>query len=61
MATTVAAAEADLPRLIAEAEAGHEVVIMRDATPVVRLVAVEGRSKRRFGALKGLVKFDESF
>jgi prevent-host-death family protein len=62
MATTITIAEAKthLSRLIAEAEAGGEVVIARGAIPVVRLVPVE-RKQPVFGALKGMVKFDESF
>ena len=58
---TVAEAKTHLSRLIAEAEAGGEVVIARGTKPAVRLVPVETRGKRQFGALKGIVKFDESF
>jgi prevent-host-death family protein len=62
MATTVTVAEAKthLSRLIAEAEAGGEVVIARGTVPAVRLVPVE-QKKPVFGALKGIVGFDESF
>ena len=58
---TVAEAKTHLSRLIAEAEAGGEVVIARGSKPAVRLVPVEKKGQRRFGALKGVVKFDESF
>ena len=58
---TVAEAKTHLSRLIAEAEAGNDVVIARGTMPAVRLVPVEKKGKRQFGALKGIVGFDESF
>ena len=58
---TVAEAKAHLSRLLAEAEAGEEVVIARGSKPVAKLVPVEQTGKRQFGALKGIVSFDESF
>ncbi|NIJ09415.1 prevent-host-death family protein [Sphingomonas vulcanisoli] len=57
---TVAEAKTHLSRLIAEAEAGGDVVIARGSKPAVRLVPVL-KGKPVFGALKGIVKFDESF
>lgn len=63
MGTTVTVAEAKthLSRLIAEAEAGGEVVIARGTTPAVRLVPVERKGKRMPGTLKGKIKWDERF
>ncbi|MBA3673217.1 MAG: type II toxin-antitoxin system prevent-host-death family antitoxin [Gemmatimonadaceae bacterium] len=60
---TMHAAKTNLSRLIAEAEAGEEVVIMRGATPVVRLVPMGagGTRARVFGALAGQVTVDASF
>jgi prevent-host-death family protein len=58
---TVAEAKTHLSRLIAEAEAGKEVVIARGNKPAVKLVPVEKKGKRQFGALKGVIAFDESF
>ena len=58
---TVAEAKTHLCRLIAEAEAGGEVVIARGAKPVVKMVPVQPKRQPVFGALKGIVKFDESF
>ena len=42
-----------LSRLLAQVEAGEEVVIARNGTPVARLVSCKRRGKRQFGALKG--------
>lgn len=51
-------AKSQLSKLIAQAEAGEEVVIARDGVPVVRMAPVmtklEGKKKRNlFGAMKG--------
>jgi prevent-host-death family protein len=51
-----------LSRLIAEVEAGGEVVIARDGTPVARLVrAGPAPAARRFGAMRGLAATGEAF
>ncbi|QDH34175.1 type II toxin-antitoxin system prevent-host-death family antitoxin [Porphyrobacter sp. YT40] len=54
-------AKTNLSRLIAEALAGGEVVIARGNVPAVRLVPVNPRGKRRFGALKGKITVDTRF
>jgi prevent-host-death family protein len=54
-------AKTNLSRLIAEALAGGEVVIARGNVPAVRLVPVNPRGKRRFGALKGKITVDARF
>ena len=61
---TVSVDEADsqFPRLLAQVEAGEEVVIARDGAPVARIVAVEPREvKTGFGSWKGRLKLDDSF
>lgn len=60
---TMHAAKTNLSRLIAEAEAGEEVVILRGAKPVVRLVAIgaDARRPRVFGALAGRVTVGDEF
>ena len=42
-----------LSRLLAEVEAGQEVVIARNGTPVARLVPLRERGIRQFGTLRG--------
>jgi antitoxin (DNA-binding transcriptional repressor) of toxin-antitoxin stability system len=61
---TIHYAKTNLSRLLAEVEAGGEVVIARGKTPVARLVleAVEApKPKRQAGMWKGRIGFDESF
>ena len=53
-------AKTHLSRLLAQAEAGEEVVITRRGEPVVRLVPCRPTRKRRFGAMKGRIVVDES-
>jgi len=48
-------AKTNLSRLIADALDGRDVVIRRGSVPIVRLVPVVARGKRRFGALKGKI------
>jgi prevent-host-death family protein len=55
-------AKTHLSRLIQRACRGEEVVISRGKQPVVRLVPVESpEPKRRFGALRGKIRVDDSF
>lgn len=54
-------AKTNLSKLIADALDGGDVVIARGNVPVVRLVPVAPRGKRRFGALKGKIAIDERF
>jgi prevent-host-death family protein len=54
-------AKTNLSRLIADALAGGDVVISRGNVPVVRLVPVEPRGRRAFGALKGKIAIDARF
>ena len=54
-------AKTNLSRLLAQVEAGEEVVIARNGNPVARLVRVQRRGKRQFGSMKGRIKIDDSF
>ena len=54
-------AKTHLSRLLAQVEAGEEVIIARNGKPVVRLVSCRRRGKRQFGAMKGRIKLDDRF
>ena len=54
-------AKTQLSRLLAQVEAGEEVVIARRGEPVVRLVACKPRPKRQPDVLKGRVTIPDSF
>ena len=55
-------AKTQLSRLLAQVEAGEEVVIARNGVPVARLVATSRQAgKRQPGRWKGVVKLDDSF
>lgn len=59
---TIHVAKTTLSKLIERACAGEEVIISRGEHPVVRLVSVASSAPRRkFGALKGMVKVPDSF
>ena len=50
-----------LSRLLAQAEAGEEIVIARRGEPVARLVACKTRGKRQPDVLKGKVVIPDTF
>ena len=54
-------AKTHLSRLLAQVEAGKEVVIARNGAPVARLVPCQKQGRREFGALKGRVVVPDSF
>ena len=54
-------AKTQLSRLLAQVEAGEEVMIARRGEPVVRLVACKSRSKRQPDVLKGKIVVPEDF
>ena len=55
-------AKTRLSELVAAAESGEEVVIARDGTPAVRLVAVAAEHRPvRLGALAGQVELADDF
>lgn len=61
-AVNVHDAKTQLSRLLVRAEAGEEVVIARNGTPVARLVRYESSpGARRFGAMKGRFEVDDRF
>ena len=52
-------AKTHLSRLLAQVEAGEEVVIARNGKPVARLAPMRERGKRQFGAMKGKREWEE--
>ena len=65
MAYTVHQAKTHFSRLLKEAEAGKEVIVMRGSKPVARIVPIEPPAVdkppfRYIGAFKGLVHADDS-
>ena len=54
-------AKTQLSRLLAQVEAGEEVVIARRGEPVARLVSVNVRGKRQPDVLKGKVIIPDNF
>jgi prevent-host-death family protein len=65
MAYTVHQAKTHFSRLLKEAEAGQEVVVMRGKKPVARIVAIDQPTAekppfRLIGAFRGLVHADDS-
>ena len=54
-------AKTQLSRLLAQVEAGEEVVIARRGEPVARLVRCKPRGKRQFGAMRGKIVVDDRF
>ena len=57
----VGEAKTHLSRLLAQVEAGDEVVISRGGHPVARLVGYGRRGRRKFGAMKGIVRITDAF
>jgi prevent-host-death family protein len=59
---TVHKAKTNLSQLIADVEAGEDVVIMRGSEPAVRLVPANAPApKRQFGALAGKLVVTSAF
>ena len=55
-------AKTQLSKLVERAREGQEVVIAKDGEPMVRLVAVEAKPrKRRIGIYQGLFKIPDNF
>lgn len=62
MAYTVHQAKTHFSRLIKEAEAGQEVIVLRGKKPVAKIVPILGsKSSRRelAGAYRGMVQYDD--
>jgi prevent-host-death family protein len=64
MAYTVHQAKTHFSRLLKEAEAGQEVIVMRGTKPVAKIVPiVESTAElafRRIGGFEGLLQYDDS-
>jgi prevent-host-death family protein len=65
MAYTVHQAKTQFSRLLKEAEAGQEVIVMRGKKPVARIVAIDDPAVpaapfRLMGAYRGLIHADDS-
>ena len=60
---TIHAAKTNLSKLIAQAEAGEEVVLARGKEAVAKIVPLAPKTtpKRKFGALKGKIKVGPEF
>ena len=54
-------AKTHLSRLLAQVEAGEEVIIARNGKPVAQLVRCKKHGKRQFGSMKGLISIDDRF
>ena len=55
-------AKATLSQLVARVEAGEEIIIARDKTPVAKLVPVQHRAPcRQFGVMRGKARVDAAF
>lgn len=62
ISVTMHKAKTQLSRLVAQAEAGEDVVITRDSVPAVRLVPVsQPIAERKFGVLAGKVIVTAAF
>lgn len=59
---TIHAAKTTLSQLIARVEAGEEIIIARDKTPVAKLVPIrQAKPKRQFGAMRGKATIGPEF
>jgi prevent-host-death family protein len=59
---TIHVAKTTLSQLIARVEAGEEIIIARDKSPVARLVPIgRVKAKRQFGAMRGKASVGASF
>lgn len=63
MVVTIHQAKTNLSKLIAQAEAGEEVVIARGSKAVVKIVSIEPapKPKRQAGRLKGQIVLTDAF
>jgi antitoxin (DNA-binding transcriptional repressor) of toxin-antitoxin stability system len=54
-------AKSTLSQLVADVEAGEEIIIMRGKVPAARLVGIAAEPLRMFGALAGEVTVTAAF
>lgn len=60
-AVNIHEAKTHLSRLIDQAMAGEEVIIARYGKPLVKLVPIAGKPKRRLGLLAGKIRVPDDF
>ncbi len=59
---TIHAAKTTLSQLLAQVEAGEEIILARGTRPIAKLVPFQPQpAKRQFGALRGIVSVDPEF
>ena len=59
---TIHMAKTTLSQLLARVEAGEEIVLVRGKEPIAKLVPFQSvPAKRRFGALRGIIRVDPAF
>ena len=59
---TIHAAKTTLSQLLARVEAGEEIILARGKEPIAKLVPFHPPpSKRRFGALRGIISVGSEF
>jgi antitoxin (DNA-binding transcriptional repressor) of toxin-antitoxin stability system len=58
---TIHKAKTTLSQLIAEAQAGEEIILARGKEQVAKIVPITKRGKRKFGAFKGQIKVGPEF
>jgi prevent-host-death family protein len=59
---TIHAAKTTLSQLLARVQAGEEIILARGSDPIAKLVPYRAPpTKRRFGALRGLVSVGPAF
>jgi prevent-host-death family protein len=58
---TIHKAKTTLSQLIADVEAGEEVIIARGKEPVAKIVPILKRGKRKFGSMRGKAKVGPEF
>ncbi len=62
MIVTIHTAKTILSQLLARVEAGEEIILARGKTPIAKLVPFQApATKRRFGALRGVVSVGPEF
>jgi antitoxin (DNA-binding transcriptional repressor) of toxin-antitoxin stability system len=58
---TIHKAKTTLSQLVADVEAGEEIILARGKHPVAKIVLIKKLGKRKFGAMKGKIKIGPEF
>ena len=61
MVVTIHQAKTNLSKLVAQAEAGEEIVIARGSKAVAKIVPMKPKPKRQAGTLKGKIALTDAF